>query len=95
MEKGKIVRLTDRGFGFIEADSDEFSDDLFFHANEIQGAEFDNLSEGATVEFEITETPKGLNAVNVSVVEGDSDDAAEEAPEAPEADDEEEDDLVA
>ncbi len=72
MEQGTIKRLTDRGFGFIDADSDEYSDDLFFHANELDGVEFDNLSEGETVEFEVTETPKGMNAVNVSRVEDDA-----------------------
>lgn len=69
MEQGTIKRLTDRGFGFIDAESDEYNDDLFFHANELDGVEFDNLSEGETVEFEVTETPKGMNAVNVSRVE--------------------------
>ena len=71
METGKIQRLTDRGFGFIEADSDEFGDDLFFHANELEGVEFDALTEGETVQFEVTETPKGMNAVNFSRTDGD------------------------
>lgn len=83
MEHGKIQRLTDRGFGFIEADSDEFGDDLFFHANELEGVEFDALTEGETVQFEVTETPKGMNAVNVSRVDADAaadeDDTDEEA----------------
>jgi len=69
MEQGTIKRLTDRGFGFIEAESDEYDDDLFFHANELEGVEFDVLTEGETMEFEVTETPKGMNAVNVSRVE--------------------------
>lgn len=69
METGKIQRLTDRGFGFIEADNDDYDDDLFFHANELDGVEFDELTEGETVSFEITETPKGMNAVNVSRVD--------------------------
>lgn len=66
MEKGKIKTVTDRGFGFIEPESDEYEDDLFFHANELQDVEFDVLTEGETMEFEVTETPKGMNAVNVS-----------------------------
>jgi CspA family cold shock protein len=69
MEKGTIKRLTDRGFGFIEADSEEYDDDLFFHANELEDVEFDVLTEGEEMKFEVTETPKGMNAVNVSRVE--------------------------
>jgi CspA family cold shock protein len=81
METGKIQRLTDRGFGFIEAESDSYDDDLFFHANELEGVEFDDLSEGETVSFEVTETPKGMNAVNVSR----ADDAGADADEDEEA----------
>lgn len=91
MEKGKIERLTDRGFGFIKADNPDYSDDLFFHANEVQGTEFDQLKEGATVQFEVSETPKGLNAVSVSVA---SDDDAADAPDAPAMDDEDEGDDI-
>lgn len=69
MEQGTIKRLTDRGFGFIEADSDEYDNDLFFHANELEGVEFDVLTEGEAVQFEVTETPKGMNAVSVSRAE--------------------------
>ena len=64
METGKIKRLTDRGFGFI---SREGSDkDLFFHAKELVGVEFNELQEGDAVQFEIAESPKGENAVKVS-----------------------------
>ena len=66
MEQGKIARLTDRGFGFIARDGED--KDLFFHANELQGVDFKDLSEGDTVEFELTESPKGPNATNVSRV---------------------------
>ncbi len=64
MKKGKIARLTDRGFGFISQDGEE--KDLFFHATELQGAEFNDLQEGDEVTFEVAEGPKGLNAVNVN-----------------------------
>lgn len=66
MEKGKISRLTDRGFGFIARDGED--KDLFFHATELQGAEFNELKEGDSVEFEIGEGQKGPNAVKVSRV---------------------------
>jgi len=87
METGTIKRLTDRGFGFIEADSDEYDDDLFFHANEVEDVEFDVLTEGETMQFEVTETPKGMNAVSVTRHDGDdTDDTTDEAGEEPEAD---------
>ena len=67
MEQGTIARLTDRGFGFIARENEE--KDVFFHSNELQGVEFNDLREGDKVTFELTESPKGLNATNVSRVE--------------------------
>ncbi|EKD58369.1 MAG: hypothetical protein ACD_56C00144G0001 [uncultured bacterium] len=64
MTQGTIKRLTDRGFGFITPDGGD--KDLFFHAKELQNAEFNELQEGARVEFEVSESPKGPNAINVS-----------------------------
>ena len=48
MPKGTIIRLMDRGYGFIKTEEE----DLFFHRNEIEGAEFNSLKEGQEVEFE-------------------------------------------
>lgn len=66
MTKGKIARLTDRGFGFIAVEGEK--KDLFFHSNELQGVEFKDLNDGDEVEFEIGESPKGPNATNVRLV---------------------------
>lgn len=66
MQTGTIARLTDRGFGFISREG--VDKDLFFHANELQGVEFNELKEGDQVQFEIAEGQKGPNAVNVSRV---------------------------
>ncbi|MDP2629078.1 MAG: cold shock domain-containing protein [Candidatus Harrisonbacteria bacterium] len=66
MENGTIARVTDRGFGFISRDGEE--KDVFFHANELQNADFNDLREGDKVTFEIAEGPKGVNAVNVTRV---------------------------
>ncbi|MBA7480872.1 putative cold shock protein A [subsurface metagenome] len=49
MPKGTIRRLMDRGFGFIKTEDET---DLFFHRNDIEGVEFNDLSEGQEVEFE-------------------------------------------
>ena len=66
MEQGKIVRLTDRGFGFISREGQE--KDLFFHSKELQGVEYNDLKVGDEVQFEVSESPKGPNATKVSRV---------------------------
>jgi cold shock protein len=66
MSKGTISRLTDRGFGFIAQEGVE--KDLFFHSNELQGVEFNDLKEGDEVTFEVADSPKGPNATKVSKV---------------------------
>ena len=64
MKEGTIARLTDRGFGFIAQEGVE--KDLFFHANELQNADYNELQEGDKVTFEVAEGQKGPNAVNVN-----------------------------
>lgn len=64
MQQGTIKRLTDRGFGFIAVEGSD--KDLFFHSKELQGVQYNDLKEGDRVQFEIGESPKGPNAVNVS-----------------------------
>lgn len=66
MAQGVIKRLTDRGFGFIGVEGEE--KDYFFHATEVQNAEFNSLKEGDKVEFEITNGDKGPQATNVTVM---------------------------
>lgn len=67
MQNGKIARLVrDRGFGFITIEGEE--KDLFFHSNELQNVQFDELNEGDELSFEVAEGQKGPNAVNISKV---------------------------
>jgi cold shock protein len=54
-----------KGYGFITTDRGE---DVFVHFSAIQGGGFRSLPEGAAVEFELTNGPKGLQAANVTVV---------------------------
>lgn len=61
---GKINKLTDKGFGFISVEGQEKG--IFFHSNSLVGVQFSELHEGDEVTFETEESPKGLNAVNVS-----------------------------
>ena len=64
MPQGKIKRLvTDRGFGFIEADRG----DLFFHHSEVQGTTLEELREGQVVEYEVGQGRKGPCATSVRV----------------------------
>ena len=52
-----------KGYGFITpADG---SKDLFVHFSAIRGDGFRTLREGQNVNFEIEESPKGLQATNV------------------------------
>ena len=84
MQTGTIKRLTDRGFGFISIEGQE--KDLFFHSNELEGVTFEELKEGDKVQFEVTNSPKGDNATNVSRADDAAPAAEEAADEAPAAD---------
>ncbi len=56
---------SEKGFGFITRSD---GDDLFVHYSEIQTDGYRSLEEGATVEFEVTEGRKGMQASAVTVV---------------------------
>lgn len=64
MAKGTIKRLTDKGFGFIDVGAEK---DLFFHSSSVEGASFDDLSEGQQVTFNEVSGQKGPCAENVQV----------------------------
>jgi CspA family cold shock protein len=53
-----------KGFGFITGEGGQ---DVFVHHTAIQSQGFRSLQQGATVEFDIVEGPKGLQAANVTV----------------------------
>lgn len=76
---GTVKKKTDRGFGFISIDGQD--KDLFFHSSELSGVTFDNLSEGATVSFDVADGPDGRqSAKNVKLADGNTEAApAEEA----------------
>jgi CspA family cold shock protein len=64
MAEGTIKRLTDKGFGFIDVGAEK---DLFFHSSSVEGASFDDLSEGQQVTFNEVSGQKGPCAENVKV----------------------------
>ncbi|GAA4472696.1 MULTISPECIES: cold-shock protein [Novipirellula] len=66
MAEGKIKRVTDKGFGFIETDS---GSDMFFHSSALEGVNYDDLREGQLVSYNVGSGPKGPRAENVQLIE--------------------------
>ncbi|WP_442510672.1 cold-shock protein [Novipirellula sp. SH528] len=66
MAEGKIKRVTDKGFGFIETDS---GSDMFFHSSALEGINYDDLREGQLVSYNVGSGPKGPRAENVQLLE--------------------------
>ena len=60
--KGYGFIARDKGYGFIARDGE---DDVFVHYSAIEAEGYRSLSQGQTVEFEITKGPKGLQATSV------------------------------
>ena len=55
----------EKGYGFIDYAEDE---DIFVHYSAIKQDGYKSLSEGQVVEYELLETEKGLQAINVKEV---------------------------
>ena len=56
----------EKGYGFIEYSE---TADIFVHYSAIDKSGFKTLNEGEEVQFDLIETPKGLQAKNVSSLE--------------------------
>ena len=67
MAKGTVKWINDKkGYGFI---TDDNGNDVFVHFSGLNMEGFKTLSEGQTVEFDLTEGDKGAQATNVTVVQ--------------------------
>jgi len=51
-----------KGYGFIQQ---EDGTDVFVHFSALKGEGYKTLEEGQSVEFEVVQGPKGLQAANV------------------------------
>lgn len=64
MEKGTVKWFNEaKGYGFITRDN---GPDVFVHYKNIVGDGFRTLAEGDSVQFEVVEGPKGLQATDVT-----------------------------
>ena len=64
MQEGKVKFFNaTKGFGFIK--SDETSEDIFVHSSGL----IDEIREDDRVQFETEQGKKGLNAVNIEVID--------------------------
>lgn len=63
---GKVKRFNKiKGFGFITSEDGQ---DAFFHFSQIVMEGYKTVDEGATVEFDLVEGDRGLQAHNIKVV---------------------------
>ncbi len=65
MAEGTIKRLTNKGFGFINTESDT---DVYFHSSDLEGVSYEELQEGQRVSYTEGRGPKGARAENVKPV---------------------------
>ena len=68
MEKGVVKWFNAaKGFGFIQRENGE---DVFVHFSAINSSGYRSLDEGAHVQFTVKKGPKGLQAEEVTIVNG-------------------------
>lgn len=70
MATGKVKWFSDaKGYGFIQTeDEPNGAKDIFVHYSEVVKEGYRTLVQGQEVEFELTDTPKGLQAKKVAVI---------------------------
>ncbi len=67
MEQGTVKWFDNtKGYGFVSRENG--GKDVFVHHTAIAGTGYKSLDEGQRVEFEVTQGPKGDQAVNVAKI---------------------------
>ena len=67
METGTVKWFDNaKGYGFVSRENG--GKDVFVHHSAIEGTGFKSLDEGQKVQFEVTQGPKGDQAVNVTKI---------------------------
>ncbi len=67
MEQGTVKWFDNtKGYGFVSRENG--GKDVFVHHSAIEGTGYKSLEEGQRVQFEVTQGPKGDQAVNVSKI---------------------------
>ena len=70
-----IIKALRDGFGFVTMEGSD--KDMFFHANNLEGVEFNDLEMGQTLSYELGEGRDGRQqAINVQLVEGGAEEEA-------------------
>lgn len=72
MTTGKVKWFNDaKGYGFIQTvDGPYAGKDIFVHYSEVVKDGYKTLAQGQDVEFELMDTPKGLQAKSVAIMGG-------------------------
>lgn len=61
--RGTIKYVAKKGYGFISPE--DGSDDIFFHATNLNGIDFDEITVGLPVEYDAMQGRRGLKATAV------------------------------
>ena len=64
-EHGRIRRVFDNGFGFVQPDSDPGAQGIFFHATDLLSGPFDRLVAGIGVTYVLVQEKEGPRATQV------------------------------
>ena len=68
MPRGKVKWFNDlKGYGFITSEAN--SQDFYVHHSEIKKTGYKTLRVGEEVEFEVADSPEGMQATNVVLLQ--------------------------